>query len=46
MRRHNVIHPLTYEGSVDLDAVEDPDARAAAESQVVNFGQTPPEPFR
>ena len=46
VRRHNVFHPLTYEGSVDLDAVEDPDARAAAESQIVNFGQTPAQLFR
>ena len=46
VKRRNVFHPLTYEGSVDLDAVKDPDARAAAESQIVNFGQTPAQLFR
>ena len=46
VKRRNVFHPLTYEGSVDLNAVKDPDARAAAESQIVNFGQTPAQLFR
>ena len=37
----NLFHPLTYEGAVDLDAVEDPRERAALEAQVNEFGQTP-----
>lgn len=32
---------VTYEGRVDLDKIEDPVQRAAIESQIVNFGQTP-----
>ncbi len=32
---------LTYEGSVDIDSIEDPLERAAIEAQIANFGQTP-----
>lgn len=45
-RRHNVFHHLTYEGSVDLNAITDPTRRAAAEAHVMNFGQTPAQLFR
>lgn len=38
---HNVFHFLTYEGSVDLDKIANEVDRAAAESQIQNFGQTP-----
>lgn len=38
---HNVFHYLSYEGSVDLDKIVDEVDRAAAESQIQNFGQTP-----
>jgi len=38
---HNVFHYLSYEGSVDLDLIVDEVDRAAAESQIQNFGQTP-----
>lgn len=38
---HNVFHYLTYEGSVDLDKIVNEVDRAAAESQIQNFGQTP-----
>lgn len=38
---HNVFHYLTYEGAVDLDKMADEIDRAAAESQIQNFGQTP-----
>lgn len=41
----NLFHPLTYEGAVDLDAVEDPRERAALEAQVNEFGQTPKQLF-
>lgn len=37
----NVFYYLTYEGAVDVDAIEDPVERAAIESQIANFGQTP-----
>jgi hypothetical protein len=37
----NVFYYLTYEGSVDIDAIEDPVQRAAIENQIANFGQTP-----
>ena len=38
---HNVFHYLSYEGAVDLDKIVDEVDRAAAESQIQNFGQTP-----
>eukprot|EP01127_Copromyxa_protea_P005440 TRINITY_DN1536_c0_g1_i1.p1 TRINITY_DN1536_c0_g1~~TRINITY_DN1536_c0_g1_i1.p1 ORF type:complete len:3602 (-),score=523.92 TRINITY_DN1536_c0_g1_i1:100-9459(-) len=38
---HNVFHHLTYEGSVDFEAIEDPTRRAATEATIANFGQTP-----
>ena len=41
----NVFYHLTYEGSVDLDAVTDPFERAALEDQIANFGQTPLQLF-
>mmetsp|Transcript_7408 Transcript_7408/g.24883 ORF Transcript_7408/g.24883 Transcript_7408/m.24883 type:complete len:2990 (-) Transcript_7408:33-9002(-) len=44
--RHNVFYYLTYEGAVDLDALEDADQRRAIETQIVNFGQTPTQIFR
>ena len=37
----NVFYPLTYEGAVDLDAISDARERAATESQINNFGNTP-----
>jgi hypothetical protein len=37
----NVFYYLTYEGSVNLDAIEDPLTRKAVELQVHHFGQTP-----
>ena len=46
VRRKNVFHHLTYEGSVDLNAIADPTRRAAAEAHVMNFGQTPAQLFR
>lgn len=37
----NLFYYLTYEGSVDLDAIEDEMERRATEAQIDNFGQTP-----
>jgi len=44
--RHNVFYYLTYEGAVDLDALQDADQCRAIETQIVNFGQTPTQIFR
>ncbi|XP_073832382.1 A kinase anchor protein rugose isoform X3 [Musca autumnalis] len=41
VRATNVFYYLTYEGSVDLDAIADPVMREAVENQIRNFGQTP-----
>ena len=46
VRRTNVFHHLTYEGSVDLKSIQDPVRRAAAEAHVMNFGQTPAQLFK
>ncbi len=37
----NVFHPLTYEGSVDFEKMQDPVQRLAFEVQITEFGQTP-----
>ncbi|XP_056155003.1 protein FAN [Lampris incognitus] len=42
---HNVFHPLTYEGCIDYDSVEDPDQRIAMLCQILEFGQTPKQLF-
>ncbi|KAM3860682.1 protein FAN [Diretmus argenteus] len=42
---HNVFHPLTYEGSIDCDSIEDPDQRIAMLTQILEFGQTPKQLF-
>jgi WD40 repeat protein len=36
-----VFYYLTYEGAVDMDAIEDEGQRRATEAQINNFGQTP-----
>ncbi|KNC50955.1 uncharacterized protein AMSG_07209 [Thecamonas trahens ATCC 50062] len=41
----NVFHYMTYEGVVDLEAIDDPMQLAAAEAQIANFGQTPSRLF-
>ena len=38
---HNVFHYYSYEGSVDLDKIEDEIERKAIEGHIQNFGQTP-----
>ncbi|KAK2858608.1 hypothetical protein Q5P01_003228 [Channa striata] len=42
---HNVFHPLTYEGGIDCDSIEDPDERIAMLMQILEFGQTPTQLF-
>uniref|UniRef100_A0A665X3Z6 Neutral sphingomyelinase (N-SMase) activation associated factor n=1 Tax=Echeneis naucrates TaxID=173247 RepID=A0A665X3Z6_ECHNA len=42
---HNVFHPLTYEGGIDCDSIEDPNERIAMLTQILEFGQTPTQLF-
>ncbi|XP_028290733.1 protein FAN [Gouania willdenowi] len=42
---HNVFHPLTYEGGLDCDSIEDIDQRVAMLTQILEFGQTPSQLF-
>ncbi|KAJ2079660.1 hypothetical protein H4R24_003630 [Coemansia sp. RSA 988] len=44
-KAHNVFYYLTYEGAVNIDAVQDPMERASIESQIHYFGQTPTQLF-
>ncbi|XP_045191782.2 protein FAN-like isoform X2 [Mercenaria mercenaria] len=37
----NVFYYLTYEGSIDLDSIKDPNERACMEIQIMEFGQVP-----
>ncbi|EQC31637.1 hypothetical protein SDRG_10802 [Saprolegnia diclina VS20] len=41
----NVFMHMTYEGTIDLDAIEDPVLREATLAQIENFGQTPSKLF-
>ncbi|CAG7818805.1 unnamed protein product [Allacma fusca] len=41
VRATNVFYYLTYEGSVDLESINDPVMLEAIENQIRNFGQTP-----
>lgn len=41
IRATNVFYYLTYEGNVDMDAIQDKVMREAVENQIRNFGQTP-----
>lgn len=43
---NNLFHPLTYEGVVDLEQIEDAFERFATEQQINEFGQTPRQLFR
>ncbi len=38
---HNVFYYLTYEGAVDIDAIDDAVLREATEAQIEHYGQTP-----
>ncbi|XP_015209172.2 protein FAN isoform X1 [Lepisosteus oculatus] len=42
---HNVFHPLTYEGCMDCDSIEDTDQKIAMLTQILEFGQTPKQLF-
>lgn len=42
----NVFHPLFYEGSVDLFAIDDPVKQVAVVGFINNFGQTPKQLFK
>ncbi|XP_053324288.1 protein FAN [Spea bombifrons] len=42
---HNVFHPVTYEGEVDLNSIEEPDQKIAMLTQILEFGQTPKQLF-
>ncbi len=42
----NLFVHLTYEGVVDIDAIEDPVIREATVAQIHNFGQTPSRLFK
>jgi hypothetical protein len=41
----NTFYHLTYEGAVDLDAIDDPIMRKSIIAQIDNFGQTPSQLF-
>ncbi|GCC18509.1 hypothetical protein chiPu_0017964 [Chiloscyllium punctatum] len=41
----SVFHPLTYEGGVDWDSIEDPNQKIAMLTQILEFGQTPKQLF-
>ncbi|KDO20715.1 hypothetical protein SPRG_13926 [Saprolegnia parasitica CBS 223.65] len=41
----NVFMHMTYEGTIDLDAIDDPILREATLAQIENFGQTPSKLF-
>lgn len=42
----NVYHYLSYEGAVDMDAIEDPVEKQATLGIINNFGQTPRQIFK
>ncbi len=42
----NVFHPFTYEGGVDVDAIEDEAQRESVMAQIHNFGQSPTQLFK
>jgi hypothetical protein len=41
-----VFHPLTYEGNVEFNKIQDPISRKAIEIQVNEYGQTPKQLFK
>ncbi|PRP88292.1 BEACH domain-containing protein [Planoprotostelium fungivorum] len=43
---NNVYYPLTYEGAVDIDAIQDKVEKEAKISQIDNFGQVPRQLFK
>lgn len=45
-KAQNVFQHFTYEGAVDIDAIEDEQMRALALDQINQFGQTPHQVFK
>eukprot|EP01133_Synstelium_polycarpum_P015258 gene15258-18064_t len=45
VKAHNMFFPLTYEGAVDIDSIEDPLTRDATIAQIHSYGQTPKQLF-
>lgn len=41
VRATNVFYYLTYEGTLDLNSVDNPAMREGLEQQMISFGQTP-----
>ncbi|CAM9379064.1 unnamed protein product [Chrysoparadoxa australica] len=41
IKANNTFFYMTYEGAVDVDAIDDPLQRRATEAQIAHFGQTP-----
>ncbi|KAI8824082.1 uncharacterized protein EV422DRAFT_305900 [Fimicolochytrium jonesii] len=46
IKANNVFYYLTYEGAINIDAIEDPVERRSIEDQINNFGQTPSQLFK
>lgn len=46
LKAHNVFHHLFYEGTVDIDKIEDPVKRNATISFIHNFGQMPKQVYK
>ena len=44
-KANNLFYYLTYEGAVNIDAIEDPILRNATIEQIISFGQTPTQLF-
>ncbi|KAJ7542680.1 hypothetical protein O6H91_09G006500 [Diphasiastrum complanatum] len=42
---NNLFHPVTYEGSIDLEKIEDPFKQMGLEAQINEFGQAPMQLF-
>ncbi|XP_019848853.1 PREDICTED: WD repeat and FYVE domain-containing protein 3-like isoform X2 [Amphimedon queenslandica] len=45
-KAHNIFHPLFYEGTIDIDTIDDPVRRNAVISFIHNFGQMPKQLFK
>lgn len=41
----NLFYYLTYENSIDLKEIEDPQIKISKEAQIMHFGQTPTQIF-
>jgi hypothetical protein len=44
-KAHNLFHPVTYEGAVDLELIEDEIEKQALLTQISSYGQTPKQLF-